>query len=150
MMQESRSSIAYPRHPSASTSYFQVLTKTTETLLSSSNSSNGLKSKRLRRMRLSKPSLAGLNGRSPTPSYQAWTYAALIQDFNIEIQEGDISLHPCAYLHNCVDSSVVKSSFYEEHIHKAPVFLKNDVEMLADFLRKYVRQGDKVQDPLQD
>ena len=77
------------------------------------------------------------------PSYQAWTYAALIQDFNVEIQEGDISLHPCAYLHNCVDSSVVKSSFYEEHIHKAPVFLKNDVEMLADFLRKYVRQGDR-------
>ncbi len=77
------------------------------------------------------------------PSYQAWTYAALIQDFNVEIQEGDISLHPCAYLHNCVDSSAVKSSFYEEHIHKAPVFLKNDVEMLADFLRKYVRQGDR-------
>ncbi len=77
------------------------------------------------------------------PSYQAWTYAALIQDFNVEIQEGDISLHPCAYLHNCVDSSVVKSSFYEEHIHKAPVFLKNDVEMLADFLRKFVRHGDR-------
>ncbi|MCY4642819.1 MAG: DUF2075 domain-containing protein [Gammaproteobacteria bacterium] len=77
------------------------------------------------------------------PSYQAWTYAALIQDFNVEIQEGDILLHPCAYLHNCIDSSVVKSSFYDEHTLKAPVFLKGDVQILADFLKKYVRYGDQ-------
>ena len=77
------------------------------------------------------------------PSYQAWTYAALIQDFNVEIQEGDISLHPCAYLHNCVDPSVVKHSFYDEHTRKAPVFIQHDVELLANFLKKYVRRGDR-------
>lgn len=77
------------------------------------------------------------------PSYQAWTYAALIQDFNVEIQKGDISLHPCAYLHNCVDPSVVKSSFYDEHTRKAPVFVQHDVELLANFLKKYVRHGDR-------
>ncbi len=77
------------------------------------------------------------------PSYQAWTYAALLQDFNVEIQKGDISLHPCAYLHNCVDPSVVKSSFYEEHTRKAPVFVQHDVELLANFLKKYVRHGDR-------
>lgn len=31
------------------------------------------------------------------PSYQAWTYAALIRDFNVEVQEGNISLRPCAH-----------------------------------------------------
>ena len=77
------------------------------------------------------------------PSYQAWTYAALIQDFNVEVQEGDISLHPCAYLHNCIDPSVVKSPFYEEHTRKAPVFVQHDVEILAEFLRKHVRHGDQ-------
>ena len=77
------------------------------------------------------------------PSYQAWTYAALLQDFNVEIQKGDISLHPCAYLHNCVDPSAVKSSFYNEHTRKAPVFIQHDVELLADFLKKYVRRGDR-------
>ena len=77
------------------------------------------------------------------PSYQAWTYAALIQDFNVEVQGGDISLHPCAYLHNCIDPSVVKSPFYEEHTRKAPVFVQHDVEILAEFLRKHVRHGDQ-------
>jgi len=77
------------------------------------------------------------------PSYQAWTYAALIQDFNVEIQEGNISLYPCAYLHNCLDSSIVKSPFYESHTSRAPVFLQSDAQLLAEFLKKYVRHGDK-------
>ncbi len=29
------------------------------------------------------------------PSYQAWTYAALIRDFNVEVQEGNIELRSC-------------------------------------------------------
>ena len=77
------------------------------------------------------------------PSYQAWTYAALIRDFNVEIQEGNISLYPCAYLHNCLDPSTVKSPFYESHTYRAPVFLKHDVELLAEFLKNYVKQGDR-------
>lgn len=79
------------------------------------------------------------------PSYQAWTYAALLQDFNVEIQEGKISLHPCAYLHNCLDPSTVKAPFYKEHTHRAPIFLQNDVQLLAEFLSRYVKHGDKSQ-----
>lgn len=77
------------------------------------------------------------------PSYQAWTYAALIQDFNVEIQERNISLQPCAYLHNCRDPFVIRSDFYGEHLCRAPVFLRNDVKELAAFLKKYVRKGDR-------
>jgi len=32
------------------------------------------------------------------PSYQAWSYAALIQNFNQTVQDEGISLRPCAYL----------------------------------------------------
>ena len=76
------------------------------------------------------------------PSYQAWTYAALIEDYNVTVQSGDIELHPCAYLHNCRDESVLNATFYEEHTRKAPAFLKDDVEQLAAFLAQYVRYGD--------
>ena len=77
------------------------------------------------------------------PSYQAWTYAALIRDFNVDVQQGDISLHPCAYLHNCYDAASVKSSFYQEHIDAAPVFLRDDALLLRDFLNRHVRSGDR-------
>ncbi len=77
------------------------------------------------------------------PSYQAWTYAALIRDFNVEVQEGGISLYPCAYLHNCRNAQAIKSSFYQEHIDRAPVFLRDDAERLRDFLARHVRYGDR-------
>src|ERR1700733_2883957 len=34
------------------------------------------------------------------PSYQAWSYAALLQSFNATVEEEAIFLQPCAYLHN--------------------------------------------------
>ncbi|MDA0994935.1 MAG: DUF2075 domain-containing protein [Proteobacteria bacterium] len=76
------------------------------------------------------------------PSYQAWTYAALIRDFNADVQDGNIAIRPCAYLHNCLEPSPVKSSFYSEHMARAPVFLRDDVERLSDFLKKHVKYGD--------
>lgn len=76
------------------------------------------------------------------PSYQAWTYAALIRDFNADVQDGGIELRPCAYLHNCVDGSSVKSEFYGEHVERAPVFTRDDVQALSEFLSRYVKYGD--------
>ena len=77
------------------------------------------------------------------PSYQAWTYAALIADYNVSVQDGDIRLVPCAYLHNCTDGSALNDPVYGEHVERAPVFLKHDVERLAEFLSRHVREGDR-------
>ena len=76
------------------------------------------------------------------PSYQAWTYAALIRDFNVEVQEGHIDIRPCAYLHNCVAPSPVSSDCYAEHTARAPLFLRNDADRLSAFLNRYVKHGD--------
>ena len=41
----------------------------------------------------------GANRRVVHPCYQAWSYAALIRDYNEYVQDNEIGLHPCAYLH---------------------------------------------------
>lgn len=86
-------------------------------------------------------------GRGPRetqhPSYQAWTYAALLVDFNATVYEEKIGLAPCAYLHNHFDCNVVTNPFYADHIRKAPVFCKGDKEKLQDFIARFVRFGDK-------
>lgn len=79
----------------------------------------------------------------PHPSYQAWTYAALIQDFNESAHDGRIKMRPCAYLHNMDFEAAIKSDFYAEHIEKAPVFVKNDTLELQRFLQRYIRKGDQ-------
>ena len=42
------------------------------------------------------------HGESETahPSYQAWSYAYMLQNYNETVREQDIPLLPCAFLHN--------------------------------------------------
>lgn len=77
----------------------------------------------------------------PHPSYQAWSYAALLEDYNGTVQDDDILLKPCAYLHNS-DSQDVLNIRYREHLDKAPVFLRSDQDVLRRFIRQHVRYGD--------
>lgn len=86
--------------------------------------------------------LGGSKTETNHPSYQAWSYAALIHDFSETVRDENISLVPCAYLHNLQDRAAIESDFYREHIEKAPVFIADDTEKLAVFLKKHIRRGD--------
>ncbi|MEO8404587.1 MAG: DUF2075 domain-containing protein [Chitinophagaceae bacterium] len=77
------------------------------------------------------------------PSYQAWSYAALLYNFNETVQEENIGLKPCAYLHNYAKDDVISNSHYQEYIDKAPLFLKGDALKLRAFITEYVRKGDR-------
>lgn len=79
------------------------------------------------------------------PSYQAWSYKRLLEDFNATVQEENIQLYPCAYLHNYVDDGVITNEFYSDHISNAPLFLKSDAEKLQQFIKANVKYGDKNQ-----
>ena len=76
------------------------------------------------------------------PSYQAWSYATLLEGFNEEVYSKEINLVPCAYLHNCEALGDLKDPFYNAHIKKAPLFAKNDVLSLAEFIKAHVKYGD--------
>ena len=76
------------------------------------------------------------------PSYQVWSYATLLEDYNSNVQEQNISLIPCAYLHNYEPDNVIANDFYKEYIDKAPLFLRPDVLKLQAFIKKFVKHGD--------
>ena len=79
------------------------------------------------------------------PSYQAWSYASLLADFNEAVETLQLNLRPCAYLHNFVDDGSLTGAFYREHVTRAPVFLKGEGERarLRDFIRQHVCAGDR-------
>ncbi|MCX7996832.1 MAG: DUF2075 domain-containing protein [Patescibacteria group bacterium] len=79
------------------------------------------------------------------PSYQVWSYAAFLEDFNCSVQDENIAIKPCAYLHNYKKGNGILSSFYAVYIHKAPLFLKYDAQKLRDFIKKYISYGDNKQ-----
>ena len=76
------------------------------------------------------------------PSYQAWSYAMLIEDFNETVREDPIHLRPCAYLHNCASGAVLHAPFYAEHTKLAPAFLRDDAKKLREFIKAHVKYGD--------
>ena len=76
------------------------------------------------------------------PSYQAWSYAALIESYNQTVRDEQINLVPCAYLHNYNPDNVITHPFYSYHTSKAPVFLKSDAVKLREFIKKFVKYGD--------
>jgi|SaaInlV_100m_DNA_5_1039725.scaffolds.fasta_scaffold01355_4 uncharacterized protein len=79
------------------------------------------------------------------PSYQAWTYAKLIYDYNETVREENIQITACAYCHNLRDRSAVNDPRYNHHLAKAPVFISEDAERLSLFIQKFIKHGDKRQ-----
>ena len=73
------------------------------------------------------------------PSYQAWSYAYMLQNYNMTIQERGVDICPCAYLHNYAPDGMINGKLYEDYVVKAPVFLKNDAARLQDYILRYVR-----------
>ncbi len=76
------------------------------------------------------------------PSYQAWSYAAFLSSYNETIYTDDISLYPCAYLHNYERDDNLTNEFYEPYIQRAPLFFKSDKQKLRDFIRRHIKKGD--------
>ena len=79
------------------------------------------------------------------PSYQAWSYAQLITDYNSAVQDGHVVLSPCAYLHNYIrrDEDPVDDPRYHLYTEEAPVFTKGQVLELRSFIKSFVKKGDR-------
>ncbi|MGL5683427.1 MAG: DNA/RNA helicase domain-containing protein [Marinifilaceae bacterium] len=77
------------------------------------------------------------------PSYQAWSYAYMLNNYNETVEAQNILISPCAYLHNYKSDSIIDHSFYQEYIEKAPLFLKYDTQKLQNFIQNHIKYGDK-------
>lgn len=71
----------------------------------------------------------GVNRRVVHPSYQAWSYAQLIRDYNASVQDRRVKLSPCACLHNYIrhENDPIDAEQYEEYIEEAPAYTKGQL-----------------------
>ena len=84
----------------------------------------------------------------PHPSYQAYSYSIFIKNASDEIENNNIWVIPCAYLHNYDEQYVdqLNDRIYKVWYDEAPFFVKTQVEDIVNFIKKYVckksSQGD--------
>ena len=78
------------------------------------------------------------------PCYQVWSYATLIRDYNKTVQDQNIVLSPCAYLHNYAlkENDPILDEQYKEYIEEAPVFCERDALKLGEFIHRFIQKGD--------
>lgn len=78
------------------------------------------------------------------PSYQAWSYAMLIADYNQSVQEEQIHLWPCSYLHNYrrKENDPLDEEQYQIYLNDAPAFTRGQVDNLRSFIKKSIKKGD--------
>lgn len=78
------------------------------------------------------------------PSYQAWSYAQLIKDYNSTVQDRSIEINPCAYLHNYSrrENDPIDSKWYKEYISEAPAFTKGQNRLLREYIKHFIVKGD--------
>ncbi len=81
------------------------------------------------------------------PSYQVWSYASLIKDYNEDVRKENIELFPCAFLHNYDkrENDPLLDNSYSYYLKQAPVFIKGDYGKLRDFIKRFVKKGDQKQ-----
>ena len=87
----------------------------------------------------------GGNVRAVThPSYQAYSYAKTIENYNAYVQDKSINLYPCAYLHNYPEELRIEleNDLYKDAVSLAPLYLKHDALKLREFIKKHVKKPD--------
>lgn len=78
------------------------------------------------------------------PSYQAWSYAITLKEYNETVQKDNILLFPCAYMHNYVafDGDKLIDPTYFPEIKEAPIFTSSDESRLQDFITSFISKPD--------
>ncbi len=89
--------------------------------------------------------VGGGNHRVVHPSYQAWSYAQLIRDYNQSVQDRRIKLSPCACLHNYIrhENDPLDAEQYRDYLDEAPAYTKGQLDQLRAFIKASVRKGDR-------
>lgn len=74
------------------------------------------------------------------PSYQAYAYSVFIKNSSEMVQDHNINIIPCAYLHNYEERYVdqLNDEIFKLWYDEAPFFIKNQVLDLRNFIKKYI------------
>ncbi len=89
-----------------------------------------------------KTKINGKNEIKAHPSQQILSYCQLISNFNVRVQEDNIALVPCAFLHNYPNKNryILEDEAYSYVVSKAPLFLQSDREQLGTFVNCHIKK----------
>ena len=92
----------------------------------------------------------GANRMVNHPSYQAYSYSIFIKNSSEKVQDDDINIIPCAYLHNYDEKYIdqLNDPIFKTWYDEAPFFIKNQMMNLRTFIKRFIKKKSKDGDLL--
>lgn len=80
------------------------------------------------------------------PSIQAYNYIHLLRLFNEYVHDNNIELNACSFLHNMDEgfATILRDQVDFPIVTKAPTFLKEDADLLREFIHRHVQKPCKT------
>ncbi len=79
------------------------------------------------------------------PSLQSYDYAEILRNFYEYVYKNNVEIKSCSYLHNLDDGykSIVNDHKAFAFLNDSPIFLKDDYQNLAEFVKRNVKTRNK-------
>lgn len=81
----------------------------------------------------------------PHPSYQAWSYQSMINDYNENVYKIPIDISSCVFMHNYTkkENEEIFDEVYEPYLKKSPVFTQHDIRQLSKYIDQKISFPDE-------
>ena len=85
--------------------------------------------------------LGGHKSDQEHPSSQARGYMKRLQNMNTYIQQRNVNVAACSYLHNCETDAVLRDKKFSELCNNHPVFIAGESDGLINFVQSRISKG---------
>tara|TARA_Y100000766_G_C18896064_1_gene600992 strand:+ start:453 stop:2399 length:1947 start_codon:yes stop_codon:yes gene_type:complete len=76
------------------------------------------------------------------PALQALGYKSTLNKYNMFVEEYNIRINSCAYLHNMKSAKIIKHDQFSQYFDLESVFIKDDRSKFIQFITNFISKGD--------
>jgi uncharacterized protein len=76
------------------------------------------------------------------PVLQALGYKSTLNKYNLFVEESNVRINSCAYLHNMKSAKIIKHNQFSKYFDLGSVFIKDDKSKFIQFIANFISKGD--------
>ena len=76
------------------------------------------------------------------PALQALGYKSTLIKYNMFVEESNVNINSCAYLHNMKSAKIIKHDQFSKYFDIGSVFIKGDKSKFIQYIANFISKGD--------
>lgn len=76
------------------------------------------------------------------PALQALGYKSTLNKYNMFVEESNVKINSCAYLHNMGSAKIIRHNKFSKYLDLESVFIKDEKSKFIQFITNFISEGD--------